>query len=195
MNRWRYSFVGGAVVAGIGVTALLLGLPGVGAEGGPAVVAVHAVDYAYKGVPQTLPTGEVRFSFTNDSQNEAHQMELFRINDGVNESFDQILAEDEAEQKKEQQQNQQNGQNGQGAQANQGGQQGAQNPPANQNPPPPKMTFFADTGADPGSASKMDLIGKLPPGRYGMVCFLPVNGDEANGPHYKKGMKAEFTVK
>jgi len=191
MNRWRYSFVGGTVVAGVGVAALLLGLPRVGAEGGPPVVNVHAVDYAYQGVPQTLPSGEVRFSFTNDSKNEAHQMELFRINDGVNESFDQILAEDEAQQKKEQQQNQQqqNQPNGQG------GQQGTQNPPANQTPPPPKMTFFADTGADPGSAAKMDLIGKLPPGRYGMVCFLPVNGDEANGPHYKKGMKAEFTVK
>jgi hypothetical protein len=181
--------VGGAVVAGAGVAALLIGLPRVGAEGGPPVVAVHAVDYAYKGVPQTLPTGEVRFSFTNDSKSEAHQMELFRINDGVNESFDQILAEDEAQQKKEQQQNQPNQPNGQG------GQQGAQNPPANQNEPPPKMTFFADTGAGPGEAAKMDLIGKLPPGRYGMVCFLPVNGDDANGPHYKKGMKAEFTVK
>jgi len=187
MNRWRYSFMGGAVVAGAGVAALLLGLPGVGAVGGPPVVAVHAVDYAYQGVPQTLPTGEVRFSFTNDSKNEAHQMELFRINDGVNESFDQILAEDDAQQKKEQQQNQPNGQ---------GGQQGAQNPPANQSPPPPpKMTFFADTGAGPGEAARMDLIGKLPPGRYGMVCFLPVNGNDANGPHYKKGMKAEFTVK
>ncbi len=209
MNRWRYSFVGGAVVAGAGVAALLLGLPGVGAEGGPpGVVAVHAVDYAYQGVPQTLPAGEVRFSFTNDSKNEAHQMELFRINDGVNESFDQILAEDEAQQKKEEQQDQQNGQGGQpggqsGQQAQQAGQpqaqpgggQGAQNPPANQNPPPPKMTFFADTGAAPGDGAKLDLIGKLPPGRYGMVCFLPVNGDEANGPHWKKGMKAEFTVK
>jgi hypothetical protein len=193
MNRWRYSFVGGAVVAGAGVAALLVGLPRVGAEGGPPVVAVHAVDYAYQGVPQTLPTGEVRFSFTNDSKTEAHQMELFRINDGVNESFDQILADDEAQQKKDEQQNQQNQQNGQGSQ---GSQPAAQNPPANQSPPPPpKMTFFADTGADPGGAARMDLIGKLPPGRYGMVCFLPVNGDDANGPMYKKGMKAEFTVK
>jgi hypothetical protein len=190
MNRWRYSFVGGAAVAGAGVAALLLGLPGVRAAGGSPVVAVHAVDYAYQGVPQSLPSGEVRFSFTNDSKNEAHQMELFRINEGVNESFDQILAEDEAQQKKDQQQNQQNQPNAQG------GQQGAQNPPANQSqPPPPKMTFFADTGAGPGEAARMDLIGKLPAGRYGIVCFLPVNGDDANGPHYKKGMKAEFTVK
>ena len=57
------------------------------------------------------------------------------------------------------------------------------------------MTFYAGTGSGPGSAPKMDLIGKLPAGRYGVVCYLPVNGDDANGPMYKKGMKAEFTVK
>jgi hypothetical protein len=195
MNRWRYSFLGGVVVAGAGVAALLVGLPGVRADGGPPLVAVHAVDYSYHGVPATLPAGEVRFSFTNDSKAQPHQMQLFRINDGVNESFDQILAEDEAQQKQEDQQNQQGGQAGaQGGRA--GGQQGGQNPPANQNPPPPpKMTFYAGTGSAPGDAAKMDLIGKLPPGHYGMVCFLPVNGDDANGPDYKKGMKAEFTVK
>ena len=31
-------------------------------------------------------------------------------------------------------------------------------------------------------------------GRYGVVCFLPVANDEAGTAHYKKGMKAEFTV-
>jgi uncharacterized cupredoxin-like copper-binding protein len=186
MNRWRYSFVGGAVVAGAGVAALLLGLPGVKADGATGTVAVHAVDYAYKGVPATLPAGETRFSFTNDSKNEGHEMALFRINDGVNDSFDQILAEDEARQ--------QQGQSQQGAQ--QGSQQGGQNPPAEQKEPPaPKMTFFASTGADPGDSARMDLIGNLPAGRYGMVCFLPVAGDQTGTPHYKKGMKAEFTVK
>ena len=181
MNRWRYSFAGGALVAGVGVAALLLGLPGVQAQGGP--VGVHAVDYGYQGVPGTLPAGETRFSFTNDSQAESHEMTLFRINDGVTESFDQILAEDEAQQNAEQSQ--------QG-----GGQQGGgQQPPANQNPPPaPKMSFFASTGSSPGQTAKMDLIGTLPAGRYGLVCFLPAANDEAGTPHYKKGMKAEFTV-
>jgi hypothetical protein len=56
------------------------------------------------------------------------------------------------------------------------------------------MAFFASTGSGPGKSARMDLNGKLPAGRYGVVCFLPVNGDDANGPHYKKGMKAEFTV-
>jgi uncharacterized cupredoxin-like copper-binding protein len=170
MNRWRYSFAGGAMVAGAGVAALLLGLPGVQA-GGAGPVAVHAVDYAYQGVPGTLPAGETRFSFTNDSKAESHEMSLFRINDGVSESFDQIIAEDEAQQ-------------------NQG--QGQQN--QNQNPPAPKMTFFASTGAAPGQSARMDLIGNLPAGRYGMACFLPVANDQAGTSHYKKGMKAEFIV-
>jgi uncharacterized cupredoxin-like copper-binding protein len=159
MNMWRYSFAGGALVAGVGVAALLLGLPGVQASGG--AVAVHAVDYAYQGVPGTLPAGETRFSFTNDSTAESHEMTLFRINDGVSESFDQILAEDEAQQSP---------------------------------PPPPKMTFFASTGSGPGESARMDLIGNLPAGRYGVVCFLPVENDQAGTAHYKKGMKAEFKV-
>ncbi len=83
MNRWRYSFFAGALVAGAGMAALLLGLPGVQAEGAPGAVAVHATDYAYQGVPGTLPAGETRFSFTNDSKAESHELSLFRINDGV----------------------------------------------------------------------------------------------------------------
>jgi uncharacterized cupredoxin-like copper-binding protein len=182
MNKRRCSFAGGALVAGVGVAALLLGLPGVQAQGG--VVGVHAVDYGYQGLPGTLAAGEIRFSFTNESQGESHEMTLFRINDGVTESFDQILAEDEAQLNAEQSQ-----------QA--GGQQGSgQQPPAEQSPPPaPKMSFFASTGSAPGQSAKMDLIGNLPAGRYGMVCFLPVANDEAGTAHYKKGMKAEFTVK
>ena len=177
MNK-RYSFGVGAVVAGVAVAGLLLGLPGVQAEGG--VVAVHATDFAYRGLPGTLPAGETRISFTNDSKAEAHQMDIFRINDGVKESFEQILAEDEAQLAKLEQQEQ----------------QGAQNPAAEQAPPPaPKMAFFAGSGAGPGTAARMDLIGNLPAGRYGVVCFLPVTNDEAGTPHYKKGMKAEFTVR
>lgn len=178
MNK-RYSFAAGAVMAGVATAALLLGLPGVQAEGG--VVAVHATDSGYQGVPGNLPAGESRFSFTNDSKGSAHEMSLFRINDGVNDSFEQILAEDEAQQKKADAQ--------QGGQS--GGQQGGQNPPAEQ-APPPKMTFFAGTGAGPGESAKMDLIGNLPPGRYGIASFLPA--DEAGTPDYKKGLKAEFTV-
>lgn len=176
MNK-RYSFVAGAVAATVGTAALLLGLPGVQAEGG--VVAVHATDGGYQGVPATLPPGDTRFSFTNDSKTSTHEMTLFRINDGVNDSFEQILTEDEAQQKQ--------------ADAQQGGQSGGQNPPAEQAPPPPKMTYFGSSGAGPGESAKMDLIGNLPPGRYGLASF--VSNDEAGTPDYKKGLKAEFTVK
>ena len=183
MNKWRY-FAGGAVFAGAGVAALLLGLPGVQAKGGPGL-AVHGVDYAFRGVPGSVAAGEIRLSFSNDSKAEGHELSLFRINDGVSASLEQILAEDEAQQNEQQQQ--------QPAQQQQA-QQGGQNPAAEQ-APPPKMTFFANTGAAPGQSAKLDLIGNLPAGRYGIVCFLPVANDEAGTPHYKKGMKAEFTVK
>jgi hypothetical protein len=180
MNKKLFGFVGGALVAGVAVAATLLALPGVHADG---VVAVHATDSGYQGVPGNLPAGETRFSFTNDSKGQAHEMSLFRINDGVNESFDQILAEDEAHQKQADSQ--------QGGQA--GGQQGGQNPPADQAPPPPKMTYFGGNGAGPGDSAKMDLIGNLPAGRYGIASFVPT--DESGTPDYKKGLKAEFTVK
>ncbi len=183
MSKWRYSFAAGAVLGAAGVAALLLGLPGVQAEGGPPVVAVRGSDYAYQGVPGTVKAGETRFSFTNTSQSDGHELSLFRINDGVSQSFDQILAEDEA-------------QATQPAPDQAAGQPDMQNPPAEETPPPPaKMTFFGGTGAGPGEASRMDLIGRLPAGRYGIVCFLPVAGDEAGTAHYKKGMKTEFTVR
>ena len=177
----RFSFAAGAVVAAVAVGALLLGLPGVQAEGG--IVAVHATDGGYQGVPRTLKAGEIRFGFTNDSQSQAHEMNLFRINDGVTQTFEQILAEDEA-------------QAAQSApdQSGQAGGQPGQNPPAaEQAPPAPKMTFFGATGAGPGESARMDLIGNLPPGRYGMASFIPTS-DEAGTPGYKKGLKAEFTV-
>ena len=175
MNK-RYSFLAGALVAGVGMAALLLNLPGVQAEGG--VVAVHASDSGYQGVPASLATGESRFSFTNDSKSATHEMTLFRINDGVNDSFEQILAEDDARQNQ--------------SDAQQGGQQGGQNPPAEQAPPPPKMTYFGSSGAGPGESAKLDLIGNLPPGRYGLASFVPADDGT---PDYKKGLKAEFTVK
>jgi uncharacterized cupredoxin-like copper-binding protein len=184
------------VVPVAGVAVVLLGLPAIHAATAAGVVAVHAVDYSYQGLPASLPAGETRFSFANDSKTEGHEMELFRINDGVNESLDQILADDEAQQNQQDQQNQPGGQQGGQNGGQKGGQAGGnQTPPTTQSPPPPpKMTFFATTGASPGGSAKMDLIGNLPAGRYGIVCYLPVNGDDANGPHYKKGMKAELTV-
>lgn len=179
MSR-RFSFAAGAVVAAVAVGALLLGLPGVKAEGG--IVAVHATDSGYQGVPGTLKAGEIRFSFTNDSRTQAHEMNLFRIDDGVTQTFEQILAEDEMRASQ--------------PAPEQGGQAGGagQEPPAAEQAPPPRMTFFGATGAGPGESARMDLVGNLPPGRYGLASFIP-SDDGAGTPGYKKGLKAEFTVR
>jgi hypothetical protein len=61
---------------------------------------VSAVDYSFDGVPETVPAGPTAVVLTNDGD-EAHEMIVFRKNDGVTESFDDLLAlpEDEAEQK------------------------------------------------------------------------------------------------
>lgn len=182
MNKWRYSFAAGALVGAVGVAALLFGLPGVQADGDAPVVAVRASDSRYQGVPGTVKVGETRFSFTNESETEGHEMSLFRINDGVKEPFDQILAEDEARLTQESAQPAPD-------------QPAADNPPADDSPPPaPRMTFFGATGAGPGESSRMDLIGDLPAGRYGIVCFIP-SSDETGTPQWKKGMEAEFTVR
>lgn len=52
---------------------------------------VTAVEYAFEGVPDTVSAGRVGLRFTNDGD-EYHEFFLFRKNDGVTESFDEILA-------------------------------------------------------------------------------------------------------
>jgi hypothetical protein len=51
---------------------------------------VTAVEYAFEGVPDTLSAGLVALRFTNDGD-EYHEFIVFRKNDGVTESFDEIL--------------------------------------------------------------------------------------------------------
>jgi len=43
-----------------GVAVVLLGLPAVHPAGAAGVVAVHAVDYSYQGVPGSLPAVSVQ---------------------------------------------------------------------------------------------------------------------------------------
>jgi hypothetical protein len=64
-------------------------------------VGVTAVDYGFEGVPATIPAGNVAFDFTNSSESEEHEMIVFSKADGVDLTFDEILAlpEDEAETK------------------------------------------------------------------------------------------------
>ncbi len=65
-----------------------------------AKATVDAVNYAYEGLPATLPAGTVRIEMENTSD-EAHEMLVFSKNPGVTESFDQILElpDDQAETK------------------------------------------------------------------------------------------------
>lgn len=54
-------------------------------------VAVDAADYSFSGLPDELDAGTVSFELTN-SGTEMHEMVLLRKNDGVAESFDELLA-------------------------------------------------------------------------------------------------------
>ncbi len=44
-------------------------------------VSVTAVDYAFEGVPETLPAGTLAFEFENASDEEEHEMVVFKKND------------------------------------------------------------------------------------------------------------------
>ena len=63
-------------------------------------VDVTAADYAFQGVPSELDPGVTSFEFDNGGT-EVHEMVLFRRNDGVTETVEELLAmpEDEVETK------------------------------------------------------------------------------------------------
>jgi hypothetical protein len=64
---------------------------------GYRTVEVSAVEYSFDTIPTSLPAGRTTFVFTNNGA-EIHEMVVFRINDGVTETVDELLAlpEDEA---------------------------------------------------------------------------------------------------
>jgi hypothetical protein len=59
-------------------------------------VAVDAADYSFAGLPDQLDAGVVSFELTNGGT-EVHEMVLLRKNDGVTETFDELLALPEEE--------------------------------------------------------------------------------------------------
>ncbi|CAN5609260.1 hypothetical protein BH20ACT2_BH20ACT2_16480 [soil metagenome] len=61
-----------------------------------AAVDVTAVEYAFEDVPATLDAGPTSFEFANEG-NELHEMVLFRKNDGVTLSAEELLALPEEE--------------------------------------------------------------------------------------------------
>jgi hypothetical protein len=56
-----------------------------------AKLDVTAVEYAFEGVPDSVTAGGIALRFTNEGD-QFHEFILFRKNDGVTESFDEILA-------------------------------------------------------------------------------------------------------
>jgi hypothetical protein len=54
-------------------------------------VAVGGVDYAFEGVPATVPSGTVAFQFTNESDAEDHEMIVFLKLDGETRSAEELL--------------------------------------------------------------------------------------------------------
>jgi uncharacterized cupredoxin-like copper-binding protein len=59
--------------------------------------SVTGVDYAFEGVPETLPAGTVAVEFENASEEEEHEMVVFKKND-PNQSTEELfeLPEEEA---------------------------------------------------------------------------------------------------
>jgi hypothetical protein len=78
----------GIVVAGSGMAT---------GSNGPQRISVLAQGYAFTGMPDEIPAGMKRLSFENISQDEEHEMILFRFHDGVTETPEQFADLDEAE--------------------------------------------------------------------------------------------------
>ena len=83
-----------------GSPAVATGSPVASPTGSPAAspattITVTGVDYAFEGVPTSVPAG-TSFSFTN-AGTELHELVVMRKNEGVTESFQEILALPEEE--------------------------------------------------------------------------------------------------
>jgi hypothetical protein len=124
-------------------------------------VTVTAVDYAFENVPKTLEAGVTRFTLVNTGT-EIHEMVLFRVNDGVSLSLEELLALPEEEVFGQ-------------------------------------ITFSTYATAPPGQSGSG--VGNLTPGRYILLCFIPVGTtslDASPAPgahvHVEEGMVLEVTA-
>jgi hypothetical protein len=54
-------------------------------------VAVTAVDYAFEGIPETVPAGTVALELTNESESEMHEMIVFQKPEGDTRSAEELL--------------------------------------------------------------------------------------------------------
>lgn len=62
----------------------------VGPASAQETVEITGVDYAFEGVPETVPTG-TELTFTNASEEEFHEMVMFRVDDDQDMSLDEIV--------------------------------------------------------------------------------------------------------
>jgi hypothetical protein len=63
-----------------------------------AELDVQGIDYGFEGLPSEVATGRVALRFTNATEHdEPHELVLFRIQDGVTETVDELLALPEEE--------------------------------------------------------------------------------------------------
>ncbi len=115
---------------------------------------VTAVDYAYRGVTDTVGTGPRSFEMKNEGK-EPHELVILRINDNVTDSLQKLL-----------------------------------DLPREQ--VAVRVTNVGSASAKPGEQAF--VVADLTPGRYAMVCFIPVGGGSEGPPHFTRGMQAEFRV-
>lgn len=123
-------------------------------------VDVAAVEYAFEGVPETLPAGHTVFNFSNEGE-EVHEMLMVRYKDESLTVEDLMKLSDKEAQE--------------------------------------KIDFLGAAFGPPGTTDAE--VKELTPGKYALLCFVPVGStDEAAAekskgpPHVAEGMSAEFTV-
>lgn len=124
-------------------------------ECGYESVSVEALDFAFGGLPASVPAGRIALSFDNRSADEDHELVLFAMSDGEQRSMAELLELPEEEAATVAQ---------------------------------PMAFTFAEAGQRNG------LLLDLEPGRYGVVCFVPVGGAEDGAPHFVHGMVDDFVV-
>jgi hypothetical protein len=149
-----------------------------GDDAGGETLEVTAVDYAYEGLPDTIAAG-THISLVNATENnEAHELVAIRIPDDETRSVEELVALPAEE---------------------------SDAIFANVEPATVILTAPGETDV-PGPVVGDGTINE--PGRYAVVCFLPVGGDpavvldpNAEGPpesdappHVSQGMFAEVTV-
>jgi hypothetical protein len=149
---------------------LLVVLPAAcGTSGGGNPVGATAREYAFQGIPATLPAGQT--SFTVDNQGgEVHELHLFKLDDGVGTVAELLgMSQDEAADKLE---------SVGSAMANPGDEE----------------SFDASLSAGRYAAVCLIPVGTKPSGGHAGHDMEDMVFDPNADTHFKRGMYSEFTV-